>query len=64
MCRTYDVSKRKPMHKAVITPEFKSESQEADWWASPVGRYYIEQKSAVEKSTESSLVAMRKKQSS
>jgi predicted DNA binding CopG/RHH family protein len=27
-------------------PRFKSESEEADWWASPVGRAYVKQKSA------------------
>ena len=26
-------------------PRFRSESQEADWWASPAGRDYIERKS-------------------
>ena len=27
-------------------PKFKSESEEADWWASPVGRAYVKRKSA------------------
>jgi predicted DNA binding CopG/RHH family protein len=27
-------------------PKFKSESEEADWWASPAGRGYVKQKSA------------------
>lgn len=27
-------------------PKFRSESEEADWWASPVGRAYVKQKSA------------------
>jgi predicted DNA binding CopG/RHH family protein len=27
-------------------PKFKSESEEADWWASPAGRAYVRQKSA------------------
>ena len=27
-------------------PHFKSESDEADWWASPAGRDYVERKSA------------------
>lgn len=27
-------------------PQFKSESEEADWWASPAGRSYVKQKSA------------------
>jgi predicted DNA binding CopG/RHH family protein len=37
--------------KAIEMPKFKSESQEADWWASPVGRDYVKQKSAEAKST-------------
>ncbi len=28
-------------------PAFKSESEEADWWASPAGRSYVKAKSAV-----------------
>jgi len=31
-------------------PEFKSESAEADWWASPTGRAFVKQKSAGTKS--------------
>ena len=27
-------------------PKFKSQSEEADWWASPAGRAYVKQKSA------------------
>jgi len=27
-------------------PRFKNESEEADWWASPVGRAYVKQRSA------------------
>jgi len=27
-------------------PKFTSESEEADWWASPAGRAFVEQKSA------------------
>jgi predicted DNA binding CopG/RHH family protein len=27
-------------------PRFKSESEEADWWASPAGRAYVKQRSA------------------
>lgn len=27
-------------------PKFKSESEEADWWASPAGRAYVKRKSA------------------
>ena len=43
-------------------PKFKNESQEADWWASPAGRNYVERKSAAAKAagvkmTGSSLVA-------
>jgi predicted DNA binding CopG/RHH family protein len=37
--------------KTIEMPKFKSESQEADWWASPVGRDYVKQKSAEAKST-------------
>jgi hypothetical protein len=32
--------------KSVQMPKFKSESEEADWWASPAGRAYVKQKSA------------------
>jgi lipopolysaccharide biosynthesis regulator YciM len=27
-------------------PKFKTESEEADWWASPAGRAYVKRKSA------------------
>lgn len=32
--------------KLLQMPKFKSESEEADWWASPAGRAYVKQKSA------------------
>jgi hypothetical protein len=32
--------------KALEMPKFKSESEEADWWASRAGRDYVKQKSA------------------
>ena len=32
--------------KMLQMPRFKSESEEADWWASPVGRAYVKQRSA------------------
>lgn len=32
--------------KRLQMPEFKSESEEADWWASPAGRAYVKQRSA------------------
>ena len=32
--------------KTVRMPKFKTESDEADWWASPAGRAYVKQKSA------------------
>jgi predicted DNA binding CopG/RHH family protein len=32
--------------KTVEMPKFKSESEEADWWASRAGRQYVKQKSA------------------
>ena len=31
---------------SVQMPRFRSESEEADWWASPAGRAYVKQKSA------------------
>ncbi len=38
---------KKPMKKKVVKlPSFKSESAEADWWASPGGRAYVKRKSA------------------
>ena len=32
--------------KTLEMPKFKTESEEADWWASPAGRAYVKQKSA------------------
>jgi predicted DNA binding CopG/RHH family protein len=32
--------------KMTAMPRFKSESEEADWWASPAGRAYVKEKSA------------------
>ena len=32
--------------KTTQMPKFKTESQEADWWASRAGRAYVKQKSA------------------
>ena len=32
--------------KTTQMPKFRSESEEADWWASPAGRSYVKQKSA------------------
>jgi predicted DNA binding CopG/RHH family protein len=32
--------------KMLEMPKFKSESEEADWWASPAGRALVKQKSA------------------
>jgi predicted DNA binding CopG/RHH family protein len=34
------------MKKKIEIPKFKSESQEADWWASRAGRDYIKERSA------------------
>jgi predicted DNA binding CopG/RHH family protein len=50
-------------------PRFKSESDEADWWASKAGRAYVKQKSAEAQSKRtttggSKLVAMLNKKSS
>ena len=46
-------------------PEFKNESEEADWWASPVGREYVKQKSGNTRARKgSSLVAALNKKSS
>ena len=50
-------------------PRFKSESEEADWWASSAGRAYVKQKSAEAQSKRtttggSTLVAMLNKKSS
>ena len=38
---------KKPPHM----PAFKSESEEADWWASPAGRAYLKQKSSEARSS-------------
>jgi hypothetical protein len=32
--------------KRLEMPRFKSESEEADWWASPAGRAYVRQRAA------------------
>ena len=50
-------------------PRFKSESEEADWWASKAGRAYVKRKSGVAQSKGtttggSRLVAMLNKKSS
>jgi predicted DNA binding CopG/RHH family protein len=54
--------------KTLQMPKFKSESEEADWWASPVGRAYVKQRSAEAqskgaKASGSSLVAKLNKKS-
>jgi predicted DNA binding CopG/RHH family protein len=55
--------------KMLEMPRFKSESEEADWWASPAGRAYVRQQSAEAqskgaKASGSSLVAKLNKKSS
>jgi predicted DNA binding CopG/RHH family protein len=55
--------------KVLRMPRFKNQGEEADWWASPVGRAYVKQKSAEAqskgtKAKGSSLVAMLNKKSS
>jgi hypothetical protein len=40
-CRESDL-----MKKRIEIPKFKSESQEADWWASRAGRDYVRHRSA------------------
>ena len=55
--------------KAPQMPRFKSESEEADWWASKAGRAYVKRKSGVAQSKGtttggSRLVAMLNKNSS
>jgi len=55
--------------KVLEMPRFLSESEEADWWASPAGRAYVKQKSAEgqrkkTKSAGSSLVAKLNKKPS
>jgi predicted DNA binding CopG/RHH family protein len=32
--------------KTIVMPKFKSEGDEADWWASRAGRAYVKQKAA------------------
>jgi hypothetical protein len=34
------------IRKTSRIPKFKTESQEADWWASPTGRAYVKRRSA------------------
>lgn len=55
--------------KSLKMPKFRTESEEADWWASPAGRAYVKRKSAESQSkklkvAESSLVAALTKKSS
>lgn len=55
--------------KSVRIPKFRSESEEANWWASPAGRTFVKQKSAEAKSKRikaggSRLVAMLNKMAS
>lgn len=55
--------------KTLKIPKFKSESEEADWWASRTGRDYVKQKSAAaqsegNKARGSSLVAKMNRKSS
>ena len=55
--------------KSLKMPKFRTESEEADWWASPAGRAYVKRKSVESQSkklkvTESSLVAALTKKSS
>lgn len=55
--------------KSLKMPKFRTESEEADWWASPAGRAYVKRKSAESQSkklkvAESSLVAELTKKSS
>ena len=55
--------------KTLQMPKFKSESEEADWWASKAGRAYLKQKSSDAQSkgttpVESKLVAILNKRSS
>jgi len=60
---------KKSVQISLQIPRFRSESEEADWWASPAGRAYVKQKSAEGKPKRtkprgSSLVAELKKKSS
>src|ERR1022692_1600381 len=55
--------------KTLEMPKFRSESEEADWWASPAGRDYVKRKSAEAQSkgigvTGSNLVAKLNRKSS
>ena len=55
--------------KSLKMPKFRNESEEANWWASPLGRAYVRQKSAASHSTGtkikgSSLVSTLNKQRS
>jgi len=57
------------VEKTLYMPRFKSESEEADWWASPAGRAYLKQRSAEARSkgtraSGSALVAKLNKRSS
>jgi hypothetical protein len=45
--------------KAMRMPKFKSESEEADWWASPAGRAYVKRKSAEARSKGTKTVGSR-----
>lgn len=52
---------------AIKMPKFKTEDEEANWWASPEGRAYVKQKSAGAKGSKvagSRLVAALNKKSS
>lgn len=56
------------MSKATIEmPRFKTEDEEADWWAGPEGRAYVKRKSAGAKGTKvagsSKVAALNKKTS-
>ena len=62
---------KKSVQMPLQIPRFRSESEEADWWASPAGRAYVKQKSAQSKRASkgtgargSSLVAKLNKKSS
>src|SRR5713226_7917801 len=39
------------MKKQIEMPQFKNESEEADWWASRAGRDYVKHRSAAAQST-------------
>lgn len=54
-----------PMNKSTLRmPKFKSESEEADWWASPAGRAYVKTQSKRIRTGGSSLVATLNRKSS